>query len=53
MLSYCNRLGLYAEQLSLQGNHMGNFPQALTHLGLIGAAYILNKNLDLEKEREK
>ena len=52
MIGYCNHLGLYSEQLGLQGRHMGNFPQALTHLGLIGAAYNLDKNLDAERDRK-
>jgi GH15 family glucan-1,4-alpha-glucosidase len=43
MLSYANHLGLYGEQLGARGEHLGNFPQAFTHLGLISAAY----NLDL------
>ncbi|MGV8878947.1 MAG: glycoside hydrolase family 15 protein [Sphingobacteriaceae bacterium] len=46
MLGYANHLGLYAEQLGFQGEHLGNFPQAFTHLGLISAAYNLNKQLD-------
>ena len=46
MLGFCNHLGLYAEQLSYQGMHMGNFPQALTHLGLIGTAFDLNEKLN-------
>jgi GH15 family glucan-1,4-alpha-glucosidase len=29
MLGYANHVGLYAEQLSFQGEHLGNFPQAL------------------------
>ena len=43
MLSYANHVGLYAEELSLSGAHLGNFPQALTHLSLINAAYALNQ----------
>ncbi|QCR21224.1 glycoside hydrolase family 15 protein [Pontibacter sp. SGAir0037] len=46
MLGYANHLGLYAEQLGFQGEHLGNFPQAFTHLGLISAAYNLNKQLN-------
>ncbi|WP_181305115.1 glycoside hydrolase family 15 protein [Rufibacter sp. XAAS-G3-1] len=46
MLGYANHLGLYAEQLGFQGEHLGNFPQAFTHLGLISAAYNLDKQLD-------
>jgi len=46
MLSYANHLGLYSEQLGPQGEHLGNFPQAFTHLALISAAYDLNKRLN-------
>lgn len=46
MLGYANHLGLYSEQLGFEGQHLGNFPQAFTHLGLISAAYNLNKQLD-------
>jgi GH15 family glucan-1,4-alpha-glucosidase len=43
MMGYANHLGLYAEMLGLQGEHLGNFPQAFTHLGLISAALALEK----------
>jgi GH15 family glucan-1,4-alpha-glucosidase len=49
MLGYANHLGLYAEQLGFQGEHLGNFPQAFTHLGLISAALNLNDQLDNER----
>jgi GH15 family glucan-1,4-alpha-glucosidase len=45
MLGYANHLGLYAEELGPTGEHLGNFPQAFTHLGLISAAYNLNRML--------
>jgi GH15 family glucan-1,4-alpha-glucosidase len=45
MLTYANHLGLYAEQISLTGEQQGNFPQALTHLALISAAYNLDRAL--------
>lgn len=46
ILSYSNHLGLFAEQLGRRGQQLGNFPQAFTHLGLISAAYDLNRRLD-------
>lgn len=45
MLGYGNHLGLFAEQISKKGEHLGNFPQAFTHLGLISAALELDKQL--------
>jgi GH15 family glucan-1,4-alpha-glucosidase len=46
MLGYANHLGLYSEQLGFRGEHLGNFPQAFTHLGLISAAFNLDKQLN-------
>jgi pentatricopeptide repeat protein len=46
MLSYGNHAGLYAEELSNSGAHLGNFPQALTHLALISTASWLDRALD-------
>lgn len=46
MLGYANHLGLYAEELGPKGEHLGNFPQAFTHLSLISAAYDLDRRLD-------
>jgi GH15 family glucan-1,4-alpha-glucosidase len=46
MLTYANHLGLFSEEISEQGELLGNFPQALTHLGLISAAYALDRVLD-------
>ncbi|HLV85590.1 MAG TPA: glycoside hydrolase family 15 protein [Candidatus Sulfotelmatobacter sp.] len=47
MLSRASDLGLFSEQTSISGEQLGNFPQALTHMGLISAAYNLDKALDL------
>jgi len=45
MLGHANHLGLYAEQLGPFGEHLGNFPQAFTHLSLISAAFDLDRRL--------
>jgi GH15 family glucan-1,4-alpha-glucosidase len=45
MLGYANHLGLYSEQLGSSGEHLGNFPQAFTHLALISAATFLDRAL--------
>ena len=45
MLSYANHLGLYSEETGPRGEALGNFPQAFTHLGLISAAFNLDRKL--------
>lgn len=46
MLGYANHLGLYAEETGPSGEALGNFPQGFTHLGLISAAFNLDRALD-------
>jgi GH15 family glucan-1,4-alpha-glucosidase len=48
MLGYANHLGLYAEEIGHCGEALGNFPQAFTHLGLISAAFNLDRVLGKE-----
>jgi GH15 family glucan-1,4-alpha-glucosidase len=45
ILGYANHLGLYSEELGADGRHLGNFPQAFTHLALISAATYLDRAL--------
>jgi GH15 family glucan-1,4-alpha-glucosidase len=45
LLSFASPLGLYAEELdSKSGRHLGNFPQAFTHLALINAVIHVIRN---------
>jgi len=52
MLGYANHLGLYSEELGSDGRHLGNFPQAFTHLALISAATYLDRMLSGPSDAE-
>jgi len=51
MIGYANHVGLFSEELGPAGEHLGNFPQAFTHLSLISAAYYLDRALSGQEGR--
>ena len=54
MLSYASPLYLYAEEIDARtGRHLGNFPQAFTHLALINAVmHVIRADHELAREQE-
>ena len=51
LLGYASPLGLYAEEVDTRtGRHLGNFPQAFTHLALINAVmHVIRADEELEE----
>ena len=52
LLSFASPLGLYAEEIEPKsGRHLGNFPQAFTHLALINAVmHVIRADESMEPE---
>jgi len=53
VLGFASPLGLYAEEVSAHsGRHLGNFPQAFTHLALINAVmHVIRADQELAMAR--
>jgi GH15 family glucan-1,4-alpha-glucosidase len=52
LLGYASPLGLYAEEIDARtGRHLGNFPQAFTHLALVNAVmHVIRADEQLETD---
>src|SRR5260221_8449539 len=46
LLSFGNHLGIFSEDVSIDGSQWGNFPQSYSHVGLINAVFRIAKKLD-------
>jgi GH15 family glucan-1,4-alpha-glucosidase len=53
LLGFASPLGLYAEEIDpVSGRHLGNFPQAFTHLALINAVqHVIRADGDVEQQQ--
>jgi glucoamylase len=47
ILPFSNHLGIFSEDVGLDGSQWGNFPQTYSHVGLINAAFRISKKLDM------
>ena len=47
ILKFTNHLGIFSEDVGLDGSQWGNYPQSYSHVGLINAAFRIYKKIDL------
>ncbi len=47
ILSFSNHLGIFSEDVGLDGSQWGNYPQTYSHVGLINAVFRISKKIDL------
>jgi glucoamylase len=46
LISFSNSLGIFSEDVSVDGSQWGNFPQSYSHVGLINAAFRIARKMD-------
>lgn len=47
ILKFTNHLGIFSEDVGLDGSQWGNYPQTYSHVGLINAAFRIYKKMDI------
>lgn len=47
ILSFSNHLGIFSEDVGVDGSQWGNYPQTYSHVGLINAVFRIAKKMDL------
>lgn len=53
ILPFANHLGIFSEDVGLDGSQWGNYPQTYSHVGLINAAFRISKKLDVPNFQTK
>lgn len=46
LMAFSNHLGIFSEDVALDGSQWGNFPQTYSHVGLINAVFRIAKKQD-------
>jgi GH15 family glucan-1,4-alpha-glucosidase len=46
LMKFTNHLGIYSEDVALDGSQWGNFPQTYSHVGLINAVFRIANKID-------